>query len=340
MRRGFLLSLAISLAVLASAVPTATSAAAAQACTPRLLVLSAFPAEMDALLPATHVRRTVVVQHRVFYVGWLEGNDVVMGLTGIGLVNATQTTTVALRHFRCGPAPEITGIVFSGVSGGRTYIGDVTAPSRWTIDNGKTWTGVDPAILSTARRVAGSVHLDRTTPTGDPACAGIPPDLVRTISVQRQPRVIVGGDGDSADPFGGRRLPCAPNGGDVFGCDPCLAPSHQPPDVERFAKGAAPFLDPNFFIDYFRNSAPSETKYTADDMETAAVAKVAHAHGVPFIAFRALSDGKGDPLMLPGFPFQFFVYKDLAAGNAAKMALAFLQTWAIPRCTPCRPGSR
>jgi nucleoside phosphorylase len=332
MRRGLLFSFALCIAVLASAVPAAIPAAAGPACTPRLLVLSAFPAEMDALLPAAQVRQTVVVQHRAFYVGRLEGNDVVMGLTGIGLVNATQTTTVALRHFRCGPAPEITGVVFSGVSGGRTYIGDVTAPSRWTIDNGKTWIHVDPAMLATARAVAGSVHLDRTTPIGDPACAGLNPDLMRTISVQRQPRVIVGGGGDSADPFGGRRFPCFPFGGDVFGCEPCLAPSHQLPDVERFAKGAAPFLDPYFFIDYFRNSSPSASasKYTADDMETAAVAKVASANGVPFIAFRALSDGKGDPLMLPGFPFQFFVYKDLAAGNAAKMALAFLRAWATP----------
>ena len=62
-------------------------------------------------------------------------------------------------------------------------------------------------------------------------------------------------------------------------------------------------------------------------METAAVGRVAHAQGVPFIAFRALSDGKGDPLMLPGFPFQFFVYKDLASQNAGKTALAFLRAW-------------
>ena len=58
------------------------------------------------------------------------------------------------------------------------------------------------------------------------------------------------------------------------------------------------------------------------------MAKVAARSGVPFIAFRSLSDGKGDPLMLPGFPFQFFVYRQLAADNAATMALAFLKAWA------------
>jgi nucleoside phosphorylase len=59
-------------------------------------------------------------------------------------------------------------------------------------------------------------------------------------------------------------------------------------------------------------------------METAAVATVAARHHLPFLGFRAASDGNGDPLMLPGFPFQFFVYRQLAADNAAAVALRFL----------------
>jgi nucleoside phosphorylase len=62
-------------------------------------------------------------------------------------------------------------------------------------------------------------------------------------------------------------------------------------------------------------------------METAAVFSIAAAHGIPFIGFRAASDGGGDPLMLPGFPSQFFVYRQLAADNAAAVALAFLRAW-------------
>jgi hypothetical protein len=45
---------------------------------------------------------------------------------------------------------------------------------------------------------------------------------------------------------------------------------------------------------------------------------------VPFIGFRAVSDGGGDPLHLPGFPVQFFYYRQLAADNAARVTLAFL----------------
>ena len=45
---------------------------------------------------------------------------------------------------------------------------------------------------------------------------------------------------------------------------------------------------------------------------------------MPFIAFRAVSDGDGDPLGLPGFPQQFFAYYPLAAANAAAVAEAFV----------------
>lgn len=54
---------------------------------------------------------------------------------------------------------------------------------------------------------------------------------------------------------------------------------------------------------------------------------VADAHGTPFLAIRGMSDGPNDPLRLPGFPFQFFFYKQLAAENAARVVAAFLQNW-------------
>lgn len=67
--------------------------------------------------------------------------------------------------------------------------------------------------------------------------------------------------------------------------------------------------------------------YDAGDMGSAAVAKIASDNATPFIVFRALSDGEGDPLMLPGFPMQFFAYRQYAANNAALVALAFLAEW-------------
>jgi nucleoside phosphorylase len=65
----------------------------------------------------------------------------------------------------------------------------------------------------------------------------------------------------------------------------------------------------------------------SSDEETAEVAKAARAAGVPFIGFRGVSDGGGDPLHLPGFPFQFFVYRQLSADNVAAVAVSFIQAW-------------
>jgi hypothetical protein len=121
-----------------------------------------------------------------------------------------------------------------------------------------------------------------------------------------------------------------PQGGDVFGCQPCRAPHIDPNDVPRFLAGT-PFTDPNFFLGYHAAPGPSPN-YDADDMETAAVARVAALKKVPFIGFRSLSDGLGDPLdplnlHLLGFPVQFFVYRQYAAENAAAVAMAFLAAW-------------
>jgi nucleoside phosphorylase len=55
---------------------------------------------------------------------------------------------------------------------------------------------------------------------------------------------------------------------------------------------------------------------------------VATRYKVPFLGIRAVSDGAGDPLHLPGFPAQFFVYRQLAGNNAAAVTIAFLQVWA------------
>ena len=303
---------------------------AAGSCVPRVLVLSAFPAELDALLAKADLNaaQTVFDDGRAFYVGTLQGNNVVMGLTGIGLLNAEHTTKLALQDFRCGSKPGINAVVFSGVSGGRTYIGDVTVPRRWTLDEGKTWSPVDPAMLALAKRVAKNVKLTQDAALGDCACVGVDPHLVNLVHFDHVPQVIIGGNGRSSDPFNGRAFPCVPGGGDVFGCEACSAPVHQPPDVARFANGIAPFIDPDFFTGYFEQPPTASEDFDADDMETAAAARVATQNKLPFIAFRALSDGLGDPLMLPGFPVQFFAYRQISADNAGSMASAFLKAWA------------
>ncbi|MCY1540128.1 5'-methylthioadenosine/S-adenosylhomocysteine nucleosidase [compost metagenome] len=59
------------------------------------------------------------------------------------------------------------------------------------------------------------------------------------------------------------------------------------------------------------------------DMETAAVSMVAYSNGVPYIAFRSLSDlaGGGDGENEMG------TFMSIAADNSAKVMLAFLAAW-------------
>src|SRR5437588_881909 len=171
-------------AALFGAQRTATAKQARPAkCVPRLLVVSAFPAEIGPLLNAARIdrSRTVEVDGRQFWVGKLAGNDVVLALTGIGPANADKTTRAAFDTFTCGTKPGISGVVFSGVAGAKP-IGQVGIPTRWTPDARKTWLATDPTMLTVARQTApvSSPKLERTNPLGDPACACTPTDLVKT----------------------------------------------------------------------------------------------------------------------------------------------------------------
>jgi len=185
---------------------------------------------------------------------------------------------------------DLSAIVFSGVAGSPFRIGDVVVPATWTDAASRSF-AVDPGLLAEAETVAASAPaLMRCTP--------VPPNPPGAeVCLPHVPGVSVGGSGQSSDPFGGKSLPCQPGGGEIFGCD-----------TEALA------------------TAREESAPVAIDEESAAVAAVASAHGVPFLIVRGVSDGAGDPLGLPGFPAQFFAYYRLAADNAATVVMRLLET--------------
>ncbi|MGD1278886.1 hypothetical protein ACKUUI_21360 [Mycobacterium seoulense] len=274
----------------------------------RTLVLSAFPAEADAVLSHTTLDPdpVVIVDRRHFYLGSIAGKNVIVAMTGIGLVNAVDTTEAALARFGIG------AVVFSGVAGGaaRTRIADVAVPARWTQDNGSTFRPVDPTMLATAETL--SVALQ---------------SVARRIDLRRRPQIVVGGDGCSWDNNNGVAFPCIPNGGDVFGCQPRTAPDRSFRYTGNFRQAAGRWVR-SALISNLNIVSTADPAFDATDMETAAAQAVADAHGVPFLGIRGITDGPGDPLRLPGFPFQFFCYKRIAAANAARVTAAFLHSWA------------
>ena len=266
--------------------------------TPRpFAVLSAFPAELAPLLEHATVTEISNVGDRTFRTGWLGGVPVVLAITGIGMVNAEQTTRTLLEHF------EVAGIVVSGVAGTTRRIGDVDVPIAWALkDGGGEW-ATDSEWTRFARQLEGpeTLALERCTSI---RTAG----AEEHVCLGHEPLLAVGGVGLSGDSFGGKAFPCDPDGDEVSGCDAVLdGTARRPP------------YDP-------RTMQPIETSWNATvDMETAAIGREATARGLPYIAFRAGSDGADDPLGLPGFPAQFYAYYRLAARNAAIATIAFLE---------------
>ena len=241
---------------------------------PYVAILSAFPAELAPLLAQANVTETISAGDRVFHVGTLAGVRVILVRGGIGLVNAADTAQRILDRF------PVVALMFSGVAGSDLDIADVAVPAEW--GDGTASYPADASLLAVAQTVASSgIALEHCNP--------VPPGPM--VCLDHGPRIVVGGRGVSADPFGGNAFTCMPGGGPIFGCD-------------------------------VASNSPDAT-----DMETAAVARVAHDAGVPFLGFRGVSDGNGDPLGLPGFPAQFLTYYQLAADNAAAATIAFLEAW-------------
>jgi nucleoside phosphorylase len=222
---------------------------------------------------------------------------VVIGMTGIGIANAAEVSRIAFDAF------DLVGAVFSGVAGSYLRIGDVAVPLTWELADMETFPS-DPAWIALARDISapGIAQLDECTllpndPEHEPVCLTVPPVIV------------VGGRGHSSG-FEDQLVGCQPQGGEVFGCDV--------PDTE----GEGQTVDESIF---HGPNTLAEEPLAAEDMETGAVAREAFHRGLPFIGFRSVSDGAGDPLGLPGFPAQFFAYYNLAAHNAAGAATAFLE---------------
>jgi nucleoside phosphorylase len=255
-------------------------------------IVSAYPAELAPIAAATEIEKTIQVGSRPFYVGRLAGVHVLLGLTGIGILNATDTAKHLLAR------RDVAGLVMSGTAGTKHHIGDVVLASD-LVEPGKPRTfHANVALVALARRAATALPepLDRCTlvPPGSPTA--------ETVCLLFQPVVIFGGEAQSFDSFGTTPFACQPDGGELFGCQ-------LPPGAASSSVRVT--LHPR-----------SITSVDVEDMESAAVARVATRRRVPFLAVRGGSDGGGDPKGDRGFPTQFFDYYRLAAHNAGDVTRA------------------
>jgi adenosylhomocysteine nucleosidase len=252
---------------------------------PSIVVLSAFPAELSYLVAAADIDTTDEIEGRLYYRGRLDGVRVILGLTGIGMANARSAAGDVLAGV------EVSGVVMSGVAGSPHRIGDVVVAAEWVERGRRRVFPANPALRALARRAETTL----AAPLG--RCTPVPPTSVdaSVVCLPHDPEIVHGGRGASGDPFGGHVFPCTPGTGEIFGCELPL-PLLGGASVGRLE--------------------PQEVVPSVEDMETAAVARVAARRNVPFLGVRAVSDGAGDPLGDRGFPAQFFDYYQLAARNA------------------------
>lgn len=298
--------LRLSALVAAGILAAATPAIAAERLDtkPRLAVMSAFEPEWLTLLAAIADKREHVLNGRRFVTGTLEGKDVVLFLSGVSMVNAAMVTQQALDHF------AITSIVFSGIAGGvdpSLAIGDVVVSAQWGSYLEATY----------ARETAPGVF---TVPPFQKAPYGNF-GMIHPNDTQIQRGGLDKPEKRFWFPVDGALLETARTIAGAVRLESCAKPpqclSHAPKVVVG-GNGVSGTV----FVDNAAFRAFTFKTFAAQvlDMESAATAQVAYANGVPFIAFRSLSDlaGGGDGENEMG---TFFA---LASSNSAKVVRAFV----------------
>jgi adenosylhomocysteine nucleosidase len=321
-------------AALVSALGARAHARCLSECTPRIGIVSAFGAEADILLAQTRHRRAIRVNGNRFTLGELRGNRVVIVLSGVSMINAAMVTQLMLDHFR------IERLVMSGIAGGinpNRHVGDVLVPARWAMPLEVYWNGNGsvPAPCG-AEGELGCLGLKLALESGKPRPDFRLPDArgeaeVATGLFLRDTFVLNAANA----PHGEFRFDyeadaemlaiaralrpalaqCGPK-------NPALCVATQPQLVVggRAVSGTAFIANP-----HYREYLYATLQAEGVDMETAALAHVAYANRVPFIAFRSLSDLAG------GHDFKdvgAFFGSGLAESNEAAVTLAFLQAWA------------
>jgi adenosylhomocysteine nucleosidase len=270
--------------------------------TPRIAVMSAFAPEWIVLQEALEERKDYTVNGTLFATGTIEDKPVVLFLTGVSMVNAAMTSQLALDHF------NIDSIVFSGIAGGvdpARHIGDVIVPAQW---------GQYLDVIL-AREVDGSFAPPPFLEAPFPNYGMIFP---QNVSVARDGAEPEDKFWFAADPellAVAEKVAAEINLEDCVPENACLT---TPPGIYVGGNGVsgAAFVDNAAFRQY----AFETFEASVLDMESAAVAHVAYANDVPFIAFRSLSDlaggGEGENEM--------GTFMGLASANSAAVVTAFI----------------
>lgn len=295
-----------ALALLALTLP-APALARKMDSTPRTVVMTAFLPEWDALVKSVDKPKRHQINGMTFLTGRMAGKPVLLMQSGVSMVNAAMNTQLVLDHF------TVRRIVFSGIAGGvdpALSIGDVIVPQDWA----------QYLEVSFARKNGDGWTVPEAVDAGAPANWGMMfPRGVR-IGNAREP--VKRHYSFGVDPA---LLSLAQKVADDVKLERCVqtegaTPACLPHDPKIVVGGtgvsAGVFADNAEFRDYLA----SAWKARVLDMESAAVAQVAYANGVPAIVFRSLSDLAGGD----AGENQMVAFMALASVNSAHVVRAFV----------------
>ncbi|MEZ6001120.1 5'-methylthioadenosine/S-adenosylhomocysteine nucleosidase [Hyphomonas sp.] len=280
--------------------------------TPRIAVATAYDPEFSVLLPSLEHP----VEHKVhgtsYWTGELGDHPVVLFKTGVSIVNATMNTQRLLDGF------HITHIVVSGVAGGLDpdlSIGDVTAPARWVkYDEATYLRETEPGVFKAP--FPGVRPL--VPPYGFMGTRGV--RIATSEDPAPAPQLWFEADSSLLD-----IAEAAASNATLQQCEEsglCL------PDEPDFHIGGAGvsgsvFMDNAAYRDYLHETFDAQVV----EMETAAIAMVAHSNEIPFIAFRSVSDLAGGGTASQN---EIRAFEHLAARNSAVLVIAFLEQMQTP----------
>jgi adenosylhomocysteine nucleosidase len=310
-------------------------------CSPRIGIVSAFGAEADILIAQTARKRVYSINGNRFTVGVLRGNPVVIALSGVSMINSAMVTQLMLGHFR------VERLVMSGIAGGvnpANHVGDVTVPDRWAMPMEVFW-GSDSTLPSPCGKPADVSCLGLQIATGRDG-QPLPPFVLNTAQGPVETGLFMRKNyllSQNTAP-NGRFMFDYPVDNQMLAVARSLAPElarcgpkatrtdgtvdenqcvRQQPRLLVGGRGvsATVFLANAQYRAYLYEVLEAQTF----EMETAALAHVAHANNVPYIAFRSLSDLAGAEAFDADVAALFG--SGLAETNEAKVTLAFLDAW-------------
>lgn len=268
----------------------------------RTAILTAFPPEWDALAHRVQDPETLAINGMPVVLGMLVGRPVALMLSGISMVNAAMNTQALLeRH-------AISRIVFSGIAGGvdpALRVGDVSVPERWGQN----------MEFAFAREIPGGY----APPVGIPGGTDLPGHgawFPRDVLIGNATEAVAERRWFPVDPG----MLAITRGLDVP-LERCLSDGHCLDHDPQLVVGGtgmsgSAFVDNAAYRDYLAATFGA----CVVDMESAAVAQVAWANCVPFLAFRSVSDLAGGDAGAN----RMLTFMALAAGNSAAMVTAFV----------------